>query len=260
MHRESYEPGTPCWIDLITADVDASVAFYCALFGWQSESVLDDDGNRVYTMATKEGRHVCGMGGSPDSAPPRPVWNSYVCVADVDASAAAIEKHGGTIVMPPMQVFNAGKMAMAADVTGATFSLWEPIDIAGAGICNENDTYSWNELLSSDVEASKSFYSEVFGWSYEGMPMGEGTYWVIAGGENGGLGGLMARTDSCPEGMPDHWGVYFTVADLDAALAAVTAGGGSLAVGPESMEGVGRFAMVTDPHGGMFSLIQPPAS
>lgn len=260
MQRDSYEPGTPCWVDLITADVDASVAFYSGLFGWEAEASLDDAGNRVYTTMTKGGRTVCGiMGGSAETAPPQPVWNSYVRVADADASAAAIEKAGGKIHMPPMQVFTAGRMAMAEDVTGAAFSIWEPIDHPGAGVCNEDDTYSWNELVSSDIEASKAFYGEVFGWTYDGMEMPMGTYWVIQGGENGGLGGLMARPPELPAGMPDHWGAYFTVADLDRKIAEVTAGGGALVFGPEAVEGVGRFATVADPQGGAFAIIQPPA-
>ncbi|MGQ0631359.1 MAG: hypothetical protein ACT4P1_09970 [Sporichthyaceae bacterium] len=89
------------------------------------------------------------------------------------------------------------------------------------------------------------------------MPMG--TYWVIQGGEHGGLGGLMARPPELPTGTRDHWGVYFTVADLDRKIGEVTVGGGSLLFGPDAVEGVGRFATVADPQGGAFQIIQPPA-
>lgn len=259
--RTSYEPGTPCWVDLMTPDVAASTAFYTALFGWDTETTLDDDGNHVYTRLTKNGLDVGGLGGQPpDMAGAPPIWNSYVCVTDADETAAKIEKTGGRIMMPPMQVFEHGIMAVAADPTGAMFCLWQPLSHQGAGVVNEPDTYSWNELLTSDIEASKAFYADVFGWAYEGMDMGPGgMYWVIQGGDAGGLGGLMARPADLPADVPDSWGVYFTVADVDATVAAVTGAGGALMFGPVDVPEVGRFATVSDPQGGSFSVIQNPA-
>ena len=68
-------------------------------------------------------------------------------------------------MMPPMQVMDAGSMAIFADPTGAAFSAWQAGEHIGARVCNEPDTFSWNELVSRDVEAAKPFYSSVFGWT-----------------------------------------------------------------------------------------------
>jgi predicted enzyme related to lactoylglutathione lyase len=257
--RTGYAPGTPCWVDLLSPDVSASLAFYTELFGWASAPVHDPDGNRIYTLLKKDGYDTAGLSAQPPMmAGMPPVWNTYVATADADATSAAVEKAGGQVVMPAMTVLEVGTMAVCTDPTGAAFSIWQAGSHIGAQIVNEADAYSWNELLSGDVERAKSFYAEVFGWTYEGMDMGpDGTYWVIQGGESGGLGGMMGRPAQMPSYVPDHWAVYFIVADIDAKVATTTAAGGNVMHGPEDVPGIGRIATVTDPQGGAFSMLQP---
>ena len=157
-----------------------------------------------------------------------------------------------------MQVMTAGEMAVLADPTGTVFSIWKAGDHIGADVCNEPNTYSWNELVDRDLDTAKAFYSKVFGWEYDEQDMGPmGTYTVIRGGENGGLGGMMAMPAEMPDMVPNHWMVYFTVADLDATMSAVSAAGGQCVFGPMSAAGVGTFATMHDPAGGSFSIMQP---
>jgi predicted enzyme related to lactoylglutathione lyase len=257
----SHPPGTPCWVDLMSPDVDASKDFYTAVFGWDAEDQFDGD-QRVYTLFTLDGLNVAGLGGQPPgSGAMPPVWNTYVAVADCSETAEAAEAAGGSVVMAPMQVMTAGEMAVLADPGGAVFSVWKAGDHIGAQICNEPDTYSWNELMSRDVDNAKSFYSAVFGWTYDEMDMGEmGTYSVIAGGEHNGLGGLMAMPPDMPDMVPNHWAVYFTVADLAATLEKVTGNGGQIVVPAMAIPGVGTMAHVHDPAGGSFALLQPEST
>ena len=258
---ESHAPGTPCWVDLMSPDVDASVSFYTTVFGWHAEDQFDPEGNRVYTMFSQAGRNVAGLGGQGPGMEGMPaIWNSYIATADAAATAAAVEAAGGAVVMPPMQVMDAGHMAVFSDPNGAMFSVWEAGDHVGAQVGNVHHTYSWNELSTRDVDRALAFYSSVFGWEYDPQDMGEmGTYNVIAGGESGGLGGVMAMPELVPAEVPDHWMVYFTTDDLQATLGAVTSNGGSVVADAMSAPGVGTFCVVADPAGGMFSLMQPEA-
>lgn len=255
----SYAAGTPCWIDLMSPDVDASVAFYTALFGWEAEDQFDDEGNRVYTMLRKDGLDVAGLGGQmPGMEGAPPVWNSYIAVDDVAATAERVQAAGGKVLAPPMQVMGAGEMAVFSDPTQAVFSVWKAGEHAGCGVCNEPDTYSWNELLTRDIDRATAFYSEVFGWDYDAQDMGPmGTYHVIKGGESGGLGGLMAMPPQMPDMVPVHWAVYFSVEDLDAKLARVGELGGQTVQEPMQIPGVGTFATAHDPQGGSFMMLQP---
>ncbi len=255
----SHPPGTPSWVDLLSPDVDGSKAFYSAVFGWDAEDQFDEEGNRVYVMFTQNGKSVAGLGGQQPGMGEMPaVWNSYISTDDVAATTERVVGAGGTVMMPAMQVFDSGEMAIFADPAGAAFSVWKAGTHIGAEICNEPNTYSWNELMTRDLDAALPFYSAVFGWSYDPMDMGPaGTYHVIAGGEHGGLGGLMAMPAEMPDMVPNHWGVYFTVENVDASIAAVTAAGGQVVNGPMDIPGVGRTATVHDPAGGSFNLMQP---
>ena len=87
-----------------------------------------------------------------------------------------------------------------------------------------------------------------------------GTYTVVEGGENGGLAGLMAMPDELPAEVPNHWMVYFLAADINATVDKITAAGGQVVNGPFPAPGVGQIAVVHDPAGGSFSVMQPESA
>lgn len=256
--RDGYEPGTPGWIDLTTPDVAGSTAFYTQLFGWTAEE-RRHEGEHIYTELSLDGKAVCGLGPQqPEMAGMPPIWATYVIVEDAAQATKAAEAAGGTVMLPPMEVMAAGHMAIFADPTGAAISVWQPGEHTGAQVVNEYNTYSWNELMTRDVDAALSFYAEVFGWTYDAMDMGPmGTYHLIRGGEEG-IGGIMAMPPMFPEQVPNHWGVYFTIEDSEAFAARVTELGGTIVSGPDDTP-VGRITVVHDPQGGSFSVMQPVA-
>lgn len=259
--RTSYDPGTPCWIDLMSPDVEASTAFYRGLFGWEAAPQKDDSGAVIYTMLRKDGQDAAGLVAQPPMmAGAPPVWSTYIAVASADETVTAAEKAGGNILMPAMDVMEAGRMAVIADPTGAVFSIWQAGTHPGAGVVNEANAYSWNELITRDIDHSKAFYAEVFGWEYDGMDMGPmGMYWVIKGAE-GGRGGLMSRPPNMPTEAPDSWLVYFLTDDIQGKVDATTAAGGAAMHGPAAIPGVGMIAILTDPQGGAFALLQPQSA
>lgn len=113
---------------------------------------------------------------------------------------------------------------------------------------------SWTELMTTDVEAAKRFYSALFGWKLEAMPMGEGgEYHVISVGDMQ-IGGIMARP---PQGgdMPPAWGSYVTVEDVDATAAKVKDLGGNILTEPQDIPKVGRFCVLQDPQGAVIMAI-----
>jgi predicted enzyme related to lactoylglutathione lyase len=96
--------------------------------------------------------------------PGPPVWSTYVNVDDADAIVARVTGAGGQVMLPPMDVMDVGRMAVFADPVGAVFGVWQPRAHKGAGIVNEVGTYSWSELITTDVDGAKAFYAAVFGW------------------------------------------------------------------------------------------------
>jgi predicted enzyme related to lactoylglutathione lyase len=117
---------------------------------------------------------------------------------------------------------------------------------------------SWTELTTPDPAAAMAFYGKLFGWSFQPMDMGSGTYNVIKVGADDAIGGVM-KTPPDAQGMPPMWGSYVTVADCDATAAQCTALGGKVCVGPMDIPTVGRFAMLQDPQGAtLFCIAYKP--
>lgn len=250
MERESYPPGTPSWIDLGTPDVDAAAGFYAALFGWDIAPAAPEAGG--YRIAVLRGRPVAGLG--PQNNPGPPWWTTYVSVASCDETAAKVTAAGGTILAPPMDVFAFGRMAVCLDSSGAAFALWEPREHIGAGIRDEPGTLCWNELAVRDLEPAKAFYGEVFGWTGTTDPAMAHSYTTFTL-DGATVAGCMLMTDEWPAEVPNHWMVYFATDDCDAAVAMIAERGGSVTVPPTDIP-PGRFAVVSDPQGAMFSLLQ----
>ena len=115
----------------------------------------------------------------------------------------------------------------------------------------------WIDLSTSNVETSREFYASLFGWTYEEEEFGEaGIYTIISIGGNT-VGGLLDISGRVPEEVPNHWLVYFAVDDANATLATVREKGGNVAFGPTDIPRVGRTAVVQDPFGAAFAVLQP---
>lgn len=108
--------------------------------------------------------------------------------------------------------------------------------------------FVWRELMTTDVEAAKRFYGELFGWRFEVSKMPGMDYTLVYAGDRQ-IAGMMARPKDMP--APPHWLSYVSVADVDAAVATATAKGGQVHMPPTDIPNVGRFAVVADPTGGV---------
>jgi uncharacterized protein len=249
----SYAPGTPSWVDLMTSDPEGARTFYAGLFGWEIEVGPPETGN--YGMARLRGHNVAGLGGEPARDGMPTAWTTYIATDDVDGAVKRIADAGGEVMMGPMDVMGEGRMAVATDPTGAVFGMWQPGGHSGASLVNEPGTISWNELATRDLAAARRFYGAVFGYDWADVDTGEGgplyaTF--VVGGRS--VGGAMQMNDQWPAGIPSHWMPYFAVADADEAVAAVERLGGRVNVPPMDSP-YGRFAIVADPQGGVFSVI-----
>ncbi len=252
MEFERYDDGVPSWVDLGSPDLDKSRAFYGGLLGWECPEGPPEAGG--YSVCLLQGKTVAGLG--PKMNPDMPtVWMTYVNVDNADDTVAKVKANGGTVFAPLMDVMDAGRMAIFADPLGAVIGLWQPGAHLGAQVANEPGALCWNELITTDLDASKAFYGAVFGWDAEdqGPPGGPPAYteWKLAGRS---VGGMMRKSEDMPAEMPPNWGVYFAVADTDASVAKAQELGASLFMGPTDIE-PGRFAVLADNVGAVFNLI-----
>jgi predicted enzyme related to lactoylglutathione lyase len=252
--RHSYVPGTPCWVDLATPDIEAAERFYGELFGWEIPELPNSAEMGGYRRAKIGGRDVAGVMPLMQEGQP-PAWSTYISVDDIEALGRAVQENGGTMIAEPMEVANYGRLALFTDPEGAFFGMWEPADFPGAELVNEKGAVGWNEFESRDPEGAKRFYGAVFGWEFTDHDMGEMTYteWQVEGKAVGGMADIKGRV---PDEVPAHWMVYFGSVDTDEAVDKIKELGGQVMFGPVDIP-AGRFAMVTDPHGAAFAVMQP---
>lgn len=256
---ESFQQGTPSWIEHSSPDPQASREFYGRLFGWDydDQPMGDDPSAGVYSVAMKEGDTVAGLGPQMGDMQGQPAsWGVYLAADDVDAAAAKARDAGGQVVVEPMDIGQSGRIAWVQDPIGAMVGLWGSGPETPAVRANEHGTNVWNELVTADVAKAAPFYDAVFGLGAEQMQM-EGaeqpyTTFTVDGKV---VAGSMAP--QAPE-TPPHWSVCFNVDDADAAAALARELGGQELAAPFDVPGIGRIAVLADPQGGMFSLMQNP--
>ena len=251
---ESFPIGAPCWVDLMTSDVDRSRGFYARLLGWDAEAPNPEFGG--YLNFTLRGVRVAGCMESQPEAPGPDVWSVYLRSADAQQTVDAAVAHGGRVLVAPMPVGELGVMAVITDVADAAIGIWQPGEHTGFGIAYEEAAPSWFELFTRDHAASVAFYRDVFGWEtrVEGDSP-EFRYTTLTVGDTM-YAGVMDASSFLPADVPAHWSVYFGVASTDDALALTTEMGGNV-VQPAEDTPYGRLAVATDPTGATFKLLGP---
>ncbi len=283
--RDGYPPGVPCWIDTAQPDPEAAAAFYGGLFGWEFEDRMPADAPGRYFVAQLRGRDVAAVGSQPQGLPPTPVWNTYVWVDSADEATAKAKDAGGTALMEPFDVLDAGRMAMLADSEGASFGVWQAKGTKGAQLVNEPGTWNFSQLTTRDPDGAKAFYGAVFGWEAEAVDLGDGgfTFFRLPGygdylergdpdlrrrqaadsappGFEDAVAWLVPMTDDqFPPDAPPRWDITFAVDDADAVAATAAELGGTVVVPPTDAPWV-RMAVLSDPQGATFTATKymPP--
>ncbi|MDQ1416509.1 MAG: uncharacterized protein QOF81_2122 [Acidimicrobiaceae bacterium] len=253
--RESAPVGAPCWIDLMTSDIERSRVFYSRLFGWATAAPNEDFGG--YFNFTKDGVPVAGcIGSRPGSSAPD-VWSTYLASDDAQKSVGAAAANGGQALVEATPVGQLGTMAYVTDPGGAGIGIWQPGTHQGFGVLGEPGTPAWFELYTRDYDAAVAFYRDAFGWDTHVSSDTEDLRYTTLGTGGGELAGIMDASAFLPEGARGQWSIYFGSEDTDASLATIVDLGGSV-VTPAEDTPYGRLAAAADPTGALFKLVTMP--
>ena len=253
---DKHPSGSFCWIELATTDQPAAKNFYGSIFGWSPNDMPMGPG-AFYTIWRLDGRDAAaGYTLRPEQIAQHvpPHWMLYIQVDNVDAAAAKVPQLGGKVILAPFDVFDAGRMSVIQDPTGAYFCLWQPNKNAGIGIHSVHGTLCWADLSTSDPDSAQKFYSALLGWHFDKGEKDDSGYLHIKNGEHF-IGGLPPAKYKQP-GTPAHWLAYFLVDDVDTTANKAKEMGAKLFVPPMSMEGVGRMSVMADPQGAVFAIFK----
>jgi len=184
-------------------ELDRSVSFYSDLFGWKAQADSRPEAGG-YTMFSLRGKHVAAASPPPpgqESVPSH--WTTYLASDDVDETASRVREAGGTLFLEPFDVFDAGRMTVAQDPTGAVFGVWQAGEHIGAELANEPGTLNWNECRTTDPETAATFYEQVFGYEIDVQSIGEGQEYRVIKVGGRGVGGV-AELGPRLQRMPPH--------------------------------------------------------
>ena len=252
MQITQYLQGMPCWTELAANDASVAKSFYSSLFGWELADIPLPEG--AYSMFSFNGEALGAMYGVNDEMHfVVPGWNIYFAVTNLDTVLEALQENGAIVRTGPHQVGEAGRMAMVSDLEGASFCLWEAGNHQGATLFGELNSLCWVELACREDTAALNFYQQALGWQSRNLEMEGMSYTELEQGEIA-FGGIMPMTEEWGE-VPSHWMPYFRVEDCDLIAARAQELGAEICVTPTEIAGVGRFAVINDPQGAVFSVI-----
>jgi predicted enzyme related to lactoylglutathione lyase len=230
------------WHELYTSDLGVA-GFYAELLGAEIETA--DMGDFQYPMLQQGDRaHGGFVLKDEDHAHVPSHWYPYVLVDDVDVSVDQAKSLGSQLLHGPADVPDSGiRFAVLMDPQHATYGVISSPNPAAEGL------FAWDELHAPDVSAGRQHYTELFGWT---AAQAMENYEIFSAGENQ-VAGLYADGES----PGAYWLAYLGVDDVDASTAKAQALGAGVLIGPEDIEGIGRFSVITDPTGAAFGLYKP---
>ncbi|ONK10731.1 VOC family protein [Streptomyces sp. MP131-18] len=246
--------GTHRWVSLMVHDLASSQEFYHELFGWEFEEGPSQLG--PYVRAIRDGHPVAGLGEIAPGVRRVVAWLPYIATRNADSTAAMIRESGGTVAVGPLDVEGVGRLAIASDLSGAAFGLWEGGPRRRGSVHIPAGAPEWNELITAETTGLGKFYSLVFG--YEAAPepaLPEGSDYLTLRLGNRPVASIRGVAGALPHDRGPHWLTYFAVPDVAEALERIDRLGGRQLSEPQ-VSPFGRWAQVADREGAPFAVIR----
>ena len=182
------------WYENLTKDVDAAIAFYRAVIGWNTRSW--DGMGEPYHMFANGDAVFAGLMKMPPGAEMPPYWMGYIGTPDVKATTARAEELGAKVWVKLMEIPGEGTFSVIQDPQGAGFAAYTPVN-APPEPAKEPvfGTIVWHELITTDVDAAWAFYSDLFGWKKtNSLDMGPAGIYQMFGLPSLELGGIYKKS------------------------------------------------------------------
>jgi predicted enzyme related to lactoylglutathione lyase len=247
--------GKVIWAELVTPNRSEAEQFYGGLFGWTFKEQSSSNGH--YVLASLNGEPVAGLIHHPlhEGVKGQPYWLTFIAVQDVDAAGRTAVGSGGKIMVAPHTYAARGRQAVLADPQGAPFAVIASFSGDTPDYLAENGTWIWSSLLTRDPEAGIAFYQTLFGYEVFDLHSEDGLQHAVLATDNFARASVNALpSDARPR--QSHWLNFIRVADASAAATKAVALGGSVLVAPRVDRHGGMFAVIADPAGAPFGVME----
>jgi hypothetical protein len=253
---QEHHIGKVVFVELVTPDLAVAKQFYGGLFGWTFRDI--QVGGTAYAEASLDGYPVAGLiqKDIPADEHRQPAWLTFIAVRDVDAAKQIALQHGAKVLFEPHSIPDRGREAVFADPQGAVFAVLasssgDPPDVLAAP-----GEWIWSSLITSDPDTDAAFYQTLFDYEVFDLPADdEGAQHLMFASDNYARASANTLPANRPNARP-HWLNYVRVEDVDKVIAKVVALGGRVLVEPRVDRHGGKIAVVADPLGAPFGLLE----
>ncbi|MEW6654706.1 MAG: VOC family protein [Bacteroidota bacterium] len=128
-----------------------------------------------------------------------------------------------------------------------------------AALSNEPGVINWHDLTVPNAEQVRDFYSQVVGWKFELVSMGEYSDYIMLTQDSKIHTGGICHALGTNANIPPQWLIYINVANIDHSIASCIKLGGKILAEPKSYAGMGRYCVIQDPAGAVSALFEPAA-
>ena len=254
---QEHHVGKLIFVELVTPDIAAAKRFYGGLFGWTFRDI--QAGGIKYGEAFLDGRPVAGLIHKhvPASEHRQPAWLSFFAVADVNAAKKLALQNGAKLLFEPHSIPDRGREALFADPQGAVFAVLASSSGDLPDVLAAPGEWIWVSLITSDPDTAAGFYQKLFDYEVFELPASEGAQHLLLASDNYARASVNTLPVNRPKAHP-HWLNYVRVEDTVKMAAKVVALGGRVLVEPRIDRHGGKVAVVADPLGAPFGLLEWP--
>lgn len=252
---QEHHVGKVVFAELVTPDLVATERFYGQLFGWK---FLDSKGTK-YTHADVffNNRPIAALVQKPlpTGEQRQSAWLSFLAVSDVDAAKKEAVEHGAKVLHEPHNIPDRGREAVFADPQGAVFAVLASSSGDPEDVLATQGEWIWSSLTTTNPDTSAAFYQSLFDYEVFELPPGEHSQHVLLASGNFARASVNSLPASNASGHP-HWLNFVRVDDTVSTAAKVVSLGGRILVEPRVDRHGGKIAVVTDPNGAPFGLME----
>ncbi len=248
-----HHAGKLVFAELVTPDLVAAERFYESLFGWSFQNVSTEAG--FFGQASLNGQTVAGILQRPLRPGRRPSWVSFIATADMEKAEALAVQNGAKLLLRSQSLAHLGQAAVLTDPQGAVFAMLASDSGDPPDVLADPGDWIWSSLVTADPQTAAAFYGRVFGDAVFDLPDASDARHLILASD----GYARASVNPFPAGWTSprsRWVSYVRVDDAAAAVARVTALGGHVVLPPHPDRHGGRIALVADPGGALFGLLE----
>jgi uncharacterized protein len=250
-----HHAGKMVWADLVTPDLAAAEKFYGGLFGWTFQSI--HAGSSDYAVAMLDGRPIGGMMQKPipSGEHHQSAWLTFLAVSDVDVVKRTALAHGAKVLADSRSYPMRGRQSVLSDPEGAVFAILASSSGDSPDYLPVPGEWIWSSLHAKDAGAEAAFYQELFGYDVFDLPSDDDLDHLILSTDDY----ARASANSFPSGSArrhPHWLNFVRVENAANMAAKVVAMGGRVLVEPRVDRHGGMLAVVADPAGAPFGLME----